>query len=150
MSEIIQIREDTWRIEDNGVRFFVLTGKERAVMIDSGMNTPNDRELAESITSLPLTLLNTHVDIDHISGNAAFESVMMSENEAELYRSKGFENTVIPLKHGDVINLGQKQGTSIYLEIGGYHWFTGQMGTHNKNMAVKIEDVCYQAERRSE
>ena len=108
MSEIIQIREDTWRIEDNGVRFFVLTGKERAVMIDSGMNTPNARELAESITSLPLTLLNTHVDIDHISGNAAFESVMMSENEAELYRSKGFENTVIPLKHGEVINLGDR------------------------------------------
>ena len=26
MSEIIQMREDTWRIEDNGVRFFVLTG----------------------------------------------------------------------------------------------------------------------------
>ncbi len=26
MSESIQIREDTWRIEDNGVRFFVLNG----------------------------------------------------------------------------------------------------------------------------
>lgn len=54
------------------------------------------------------------------------------------------------LNVGDVINLGQKQGSPIYLEIGGYHWFTGQMGTHNKNMAVKIDDVCYQAERRSE
>ena len=108
MSEIIQIREDTWRIEDNGVRFFVLTGKERAIMIDSGMNTPNAKELAESITNLPLTLLNTHVDIDHVSGNALFESVMMGENEAELYRSKGFENKVIPLKHGDVIDLGDR------------------------------------------
>ncbi len=38
----------------------------------------------------------------------------------------------------------------IYLEIGGYHWFTGRMGTHKKNMAVKIDDVCYQAEQRSE
>ena len=54
------------------------------------------------------------------------------------------------LNVGDVINLGQKQGTPIYLGIGGYHWFTGHMGTHNKNMAVKIDDVCYQAERRSE
>lgn len=108
MSEIIQIRKDTWRIEDNGVRFFVLTGRERALMIDSGMNTPNARKIAESITDLPLTLLNTHVDIDHVSGNAAFESVMMGEKEAELYRSKGFENTVIPLKHGDVIDLGDR------------------------------------------
>ena len=77
-------------------------------MIDSGMNTPNARELAENITSLPLTLINTHVDIDHVSGNAMFESVMMGENEAELYRSKGFENAVIPLKHGDMIDLGDR------------------------------------------
>ena len=68
MCEIIQIREDTWRIEDGGVRFFVLNGKERAIMIDSGMNTPNAKEIAESITKLPLTLLNTHVDVDHVSG----------------------------------------------------------------------------------
>ena len=54
------------------------------------------------------------------------------------------------LNVGDVIDLGQKQGSPIYLNIGGYNWFQGQMGTHNKKMAVKIEDVCYQAERRSE
>lgn len=54
------------------------------------------------------------------------------------------------LNVGDVIDLGQKQGSPIYLNIGGYNWFVGQMGTHNKKMAVKIEDVCYQAERRSE
>lgn len=108
MSEMIQIREDTWRIEDGGVRFFVLTGKERAIMIDSGMNTPNAKEIAESITKLPLTLLNTHVDVDHVSGNASFEAVMMGEKEEVLYRSKGGENQVIPLKHGDVIDLGER------------------------------------------
>ena len=54
------------------------------------------------------------------------------------------------LNVGDVIDLGQKQGSPVYLNIGGYNWFLGQMGTHNKKMAVKIEDVCYQAERRSE
>ena len=54
------------------------------------------------------------------------------------------------LSVGDVIDLGQKQGSSVYLSIGGYNWFLGQMGTHNKKMAVKIEEVCQQAERRSE
>ena len=108
MCEIIQIREDTWRIEDGGVRFFVLTGKECAIMIDSGMNTPNAKEIAESITKLPLTLLNTHVDVDHVSGNVSFEIVMMGEKEEALYRSKGGANQVIPLKHGDVIELGER------------------------------------------
>lgn len=59
-------------------------------------------------------------------------------------------NDIYHLNVGDVIDLGQKQGSPVYLEIGGYQWFSGQMGIHNKNMAVKIDDVCYQAERRSE
>ena len=50
----------------------------------------------------------------------------------------------------EVIDLGYSKDSPIYLEIGGYHWFTGRMGTHKKNMAVKIDDVCYQAEQRSE
>ena len=54
------------------------------------------------------------------------------------------------LNVGDVIDLGRSKQSSIYLDIGGYHWFTGKMGTHKKNMAVRIDEVCYQAEQRSE
>ncbi len=54
------------------------------------------------------------------------------------------------LNVGDVIDLGRSEESSIYLDIGGYHWFTGRIGTHKKNMAVRIDDVCYQAEERSE
>lgn len=68
MAEIIQINDTAWRIEDNGVRFFLLTGTEKALLIDSGMNTPNAKQIAESITKLPIMLLNTHADPDHISG----------------------------------------------------------------------------------
>ena len=49
-----------------------------------------------------------------------------------------------------MIDLGCTKDSSIYLDIGGYHWFTGKIGTHKKNMAVKIDNVCYQAEQRSE
>ena len=54
------------------------------------------------------------------------------------------------LNVGDVIDLGCPKDSSVYLDIGGYHWFTGKVGTHKKNMAVKIDNVCYQAEQRSE
>ena len=37
--EIIRINSSTWRIEDGGVRFFLLTGREKALLIDSGMGT---------------------------------------------------------------------------------------------------------------
>lgn len=108
MSEIIQINENTWRIEDNIVRFFLLTGTEKALLIDSGMNTPNAKEIAESITELPLQLLNTHADRDHISGNESFDSVMMGFSEEKLYRTNGGTATVIPVKNGDVIDLGNR------------------------------------------
>ena len=37
--KIIQMNPNTWRIEDGGVRFFLLTGREKALLIDSGMNS---------------------------------------------------------------------------------------------------------------
>lgn len=109
MYEIIQINENTWRIEDQGVRIFLLTGTKEALLVDTGMNTANAREIAETITSLPLRLLNTHTDRDHIAGNAAFESVLMGAQEADFYRSQGRTETVVPVKSGDVINLGERQ-----------------------------------------
>ena len=54
------------------------------------------------------------------------------------------------LNVGDVVDLGRSKDAPIYLEIGGYQWFAGRIGTHKKNMAVKIDEVCYQAEQRSE
>lgn len=69
---------------------------------------------------------------------------------AELGEAQLSLSDIYHLNVGDVIDLGYSKDTPIYLEIGGYHWFTGRMGTHKKNMAVKIDEVCYQAEQRSE
>ncbi|MBD5133626.1 MAG: flagellar motor switch protein FliM [Clostridiales bacterium] len=54
------------------------------------------------------------------------------------------------LNVGDVVDLGRSKDSPVFLEIGGYQWFTGRMGTHKKNMAIKIDEVCYSAEQRSE
>ena len=32
--EVIRMNENSWRIEDNGVRFFLLTGTERALLME--------------------------------------------------------------------------------------------------------------------
>ncbi len=108
MSEIIQINENSWRIEDKGVRFFLLTGNEKALLIDSGIQTPNAREIAERLTKLPLQIINTHADPDHISGNGMFDSVFMNPMEEALYRRNGGKGTIIPVKGGDIIDLGDR------------------------------------------
>lgn len=100
--EIIKIDEQTWRIENNGVRFFVVAGNDRAVLIDSGMTTKNARELAEGLCDKPLVLVNTHADMDHIAGNADFDYAMM--NPAEYINYRG--GAVSPLWDGDILDLG--------------------------------------------
>lgn len=108
MNEIIQINENTWRIEDGDVRFFLLTGTKEALLIDSGIQTPNAREIAETLTNLPLRILNTHADPDHISGNGMFDSILMSAMDELLYRTFGGKGTIIPVKGGDIIDLGNR------------------------------------------
>ena len=108
MAEIIQVDEHSWRIEDNGVRFFVLEGTEKALLIDSGMNTPDAREIAEKITKKPLELLNTHVDRDHVSGSDAFESLYLCAAEEENYRAHSGKGNIRAVKEGDIIDLGDR------------------------------------------
>ncbi len=67
--EIRQLDSQTWSVENQDVRFFLLTGTKSALLIDRGMTTENTREIAESLTNLPLQLITTHADIDHIVGN---------------------------------------------------------------------------------
>lgn len=69
------------------------------------------------------------------------------EITAELGKTNLSLSDVYHLNVGDVIDLGKHKEAPIYLNIGGYRWFAGHMGVHKKNMAVKIEDICYQAER---
>ena len=107
--EIVKMREDTWRVEDEGVRFFVLAGREKAILIDSGRETPEARRIAESLTRKPLMMLCTHGDRDHISGNGGFETVMMHPGEFAFYRHNSrHANSLVPVREGDVIGLGDR------------------------------------------
>ena len=108
MAETIKINDTTWRFEDESVRFFLLCGKEKAALVDSGMNTPNARAMAEALTNLPVIMINTHGDPDHISGNGAFEEFYMSPAEEPNYRDNGGQGTIIPIKEGDLIELGDR------------------------------------------
>ena len=108
MAEIIKINDKTWRIEDGMVRFYLLCGDEKAVLVDTGMNVPEARTIAEGLTDLPIILINTHADPDHISGNGAFEEFYMSPSEEDNYREHGGNGKFLPVCDGDVIELGNR------------------------------------------
>ena len=113
--EIIQINEKTWRIEDDGVRLFLLAGTETALLIDSGMNLNSAREIASGLTGLPLSLLNTHADRDHIGSNEQFDAFFMHPAEEPVYRRSGKPGAIIPIREGDSLNLGDRELRIIHL-----------------------------------
>lgn len=108
--EIIKINGDTWRIEDSGVRFFLLAGEKKALLIDSGMQVQNAKEIAESLVSVPIELLNTHGDRDHVGSNEEFDFFYMNPAEASnYYNSQKKTGTIIPVTDGDIIDLGGRE-----------------------------------------
>lgn len=108
--EIIKINEGTWRIEDGGVRFFLLAGEKKALLIDSGMQVHNAKEIAEGLVDLPIELLNTHADRDHVGSNEEFDSFYMNPAEASnYYNTNKMTGTIIPVTDGDIIDLGGRE-----------------------------------------
>ncbi len=117
MAEIIRINENTWRIEDGIVRFFFLTGSEKAMFIDSGDTGLDLKAMAAQIAEsepalkaakLPLVLLNTHADPDHVAGNGAFPEFYMHPADEDLARTKGVTGKITALEDGQVIDLGDR------------------------------------------
>lgn len=112
MSEpvIIKIDDDTWRIENDEVRFFLLKGSKKALLIDSGMNVKGVKEICERLTDLPIILINTHGDIDHVGGNDDFPYFMMHPSEAPNYYGLQKKIGIIdPVYDNDVIDLGDRK-----------------------------------------
>ena len=54
---------------------YLVTGKEKAALIDTGCGIGNVRTLAEEFTQLPIMIVNTHSHYDHIAQNYMFDQV---------------------------------------------------------------------------
>src|SRR5574344_301707 len=73
--QITKITSDTYRIsEDNIANAYLLWGDKKALLIDSGLGVGNIREVAESLTSLPIEVVLTHLHCDHAGGRNWFSS----------------------------------------------------------------------------
>ncbi len=133
--QVIQIDGHTWRIEEERVRFFLLEGEERALLIDSGMQVKNAREIAEGLTKLPVSLLITHGDRDHVGSNGEFPVFYMHPAEASnYYNTQGKTGEFLPVWDGEVLDLGGRP-----LEIISLPGHTpGSIGVLDRNARVLI------------
>ena len=114
--DILKIDETSFAFDEGGVRFFLLLGTEKALLIDSGMMTRNADELAREQTNLPLELLVTHADRDHIGSNDVFPWFYMHPSEASnYYNGNGGKVPFRPVFAGDVLDLGDRPLEIIHL-----------------------------------
>lgn len=60
---------------------YLLLGTECAVLIDTGLGVSNIKSVVDSLTSLPILVITTHIHWDHIGGHRYFNDFAVYENE---------------------------------------------------------------------
>lgn len=77
--EVYRIQPDLYAIYEPGhfqeVISYLITGREKALLVDTGLGMGNIRQVVEQLTSLAVVVMNTHTHFDHIGRNALFDTV---------------------------------------------------------------------------
>ncbi len=60
---------------------FLILGNSCALLFDTGMGIGDIKKVVESITSLPIFVVNSHNHYDHVGGNWQFDQVLKLNNE---------------------------------------------------------------------
>lgn len=79
------IREGLWRLNDEAdCTAYLVVGRSRAYMIDTGMGRLPLMPQIRSVTDLPVELLLTHAHPDHFAAAGEFEHVWLCEDDREI------------------------------------------------------------------
>lgn len=106
--ETIEMEPGFFRIENGGVRCFFIEGDDRAMLVDTGFGNGDLRSLVQSLTKLPIFVVNTHADGDHTGCNHQFQEIWMHPAEFDYYAQKGNTcDNLHPLWEGDTLSLGK-------------------------------------------
>lgn len=70
----------------------LIVGEDRALLFDTGMGFLPIRPVVERITSLPITVLNSHTHYDHVGGNSEFSEILAIDSDYTRANMAGFSN----------------------------------------------------------
>lgn len=84
---IEQIDGTTFAISEYGhweqTHCYLLIGAAHAVLIDTGLGVANIKTIVETLTTLPILVLTTHVHWDHIGGHSYFRDFAVHQEETQ-------------------------------------------------------------------
>jgi glyoxylase-like metal-dependent hydrolase (beta-lactamase superfamily II) len=82
-----EIDSTTYAISEYGhwekVHSFLLLGKERAALIDTGLGIDNIKRITDQLTDLPIAVVTTHVHTDHIGSHGQFGTIYVHKGDED-------------------------------------------------------------------
>ncbi len=82
-----KIDTDTFAISEYGhweeTHCYLLCGTKKAVLIDTGLGIANIKKITDSLTTLPIMVVATHIHWDHIGGHKYFDNIAVYEAEKD-------------------------------------------------------------------
>lgn len=87
--DVKELDENTWLITRGegqaSTHNYLLEGEDRAVLIDTGLETEELQKIVGSLTNKPVVVIHTHGHIDHIGNDQQFEEIMLHPKDFNLY-----------------------------------------------------------------
>ena len=91
--EVYKVAPDTFAIyephQSEEVISYLMVGKERALLFDTGMGISDIRKLVQELTPLPIIVLNSHTHNDHVGGNWQFDRIYAMDTDFTRQNAKG-------------------------------------------------------------
>lgn len=70
------VARGVWLVAEPGhVNSWLVAGRDRAVLVDSGLGIAPIRPVVEALTDRPVDVVHTHAHLDHVGGDAEFSRV---------------------------------------------------------------------------
>lgn len=83
-----QLDAHTWQISDPfDTYFYLIEGKEKAVLFDAGNGLPGVKKLVKKLTDKPVTVLLSHGHYDHAGAAFEFGETLIHKEDEALLRS---------------------------------------------------------------
>ncbi|MFJ7745687.1 MBL fold metallo-hydrolase [Peribacillus sp. NPDC097295] len=84
---VTELDPKTFAISEYGhwekVHSFLLLGKEKAALIDTGLGIDHIKRITDQLTDLPIIVLTTHVHADHIGSHGEFDTIYVHQDDAD-------------------------------------------------------------------
>lgn len=105
-------------VQSGNVNIYVIEGKDSALIVDTGYGSGNLKEYLQTLTKLPLIIVNTHGHRDHTGGDRQFLKVYLHPDDFYMVNARYDKEedksrlalpTFVPVKEGHIFDLGGRK-----------------------------------------